>query len=116
MVDEEHGGEDEAEADDVIPLDSLTQIEHGEEAEDDESDAFLHDLELGGGLAGKVADAVGGDLEAVFEGGDAPTDEDDFPKGDLCETQVAVPCESHEDVADGEKDCCFHGCFVWGWE
>jgi hypothetical protein len=60
VVDEEHGGEDEAEADDVIPLDSLTQIEHGEEAEDDESDAFLHDFELGGGLAGKVADAVGG--------------------------------------------------------
>jgi len=51
----------------------LAEVEEGEDGEDDEGDDLLDDLELDGREA-VGADAVGGNLQAVLEEGDAPTD------------------------------------------
>ena len=67
----------------MVPCDFFAEVGAGKDAEDDEGDGFLHDFELCGGEAALVADAVGGDLEAVFEEGDSPGDQDDFPTSRL---------------------------------
>ena len=101
MEGEEDGADEEACGDGVIPAQMLAEIEGGEDSEDDEGDDFLNDFELDGREAGS-ADAVGGDLEAVFKQRDSPTDEDDLPESLLAEAEVTVPGKSHEDVGDGE--------------
>ena len=73
----------------------------------DQRDDLLDHLELDGREA-RRADAVGGHLEAVFEEGDAPADEDDLPQGVLAVFQVAVPGKGHEDVGEDEKNYCPH--------
>jgi PLP dependent protein len=87
----------------MIPAQMLTEVEGNEDAEDDQRDDLLNYLELD---RRKVsgADAVGRHLEAVFEQGDSPTDQDDLPKSFLAELQVAVPGEGHEDVGEDEKN------------
>ena len=62
----------------VIPAQVGAKVEGREDGEDTECDDLLDDLELNGREAGG-ADAVGGNLEQIFEKGNAPTDEDDLP-------------------------------------
>ena len=91
LVEHEEGSGDEAgEGGEVIPVEAVAEVEEAEDAEDGE---------------GTGADAVCGDLQAVLEEGDGPADQDDLPKGDLFELEVAVPGKGHEDVgADKQKD------------
>jgi len=87
----------------VVPAQVLAEIERDEDTEDDERNDFLNYLELHGGEA-VCADAIGRDLEAVFEQGNAPTDQDDLPERLVAKAEVTVPGEGHEDVGDDEKD------------
>jgi len=97
-VEHEEGSADEAaEGHGVIPVEPFTEIVDGEDSEDAESDDLLDDFELGG-RESAGADAVGGNLQAVFEEGDAPADEDNFPECDLFVLEVSVPGDGHEDV------------------
>jgi len=57
----------------VIPAQMRAEVEGGKDAEDNQCDDFLNDLELDGREAGG-ADAVGGHLQQVLEKGDAPAD------------------------------------------
>ena len=97
MEHEEGSADEAAEGYGVVPVESFAEVVDGEDAEDAEGDDFLDDFELRG-REGGGADAVGGDLEAVFEEGDAPADEDDFPESDIFVLKVSVPGDGHEDV------------------
>ena len=54
---------------------AFSHVQDAEAREDAHRDDFLHDLELPEGKEG-ISDAVCGNLEAVFEEGDAPAHED----------------------------------------
>ena len=103
MEGEEDCADEEARGDGVVPAQVLAEIEGDEDAEDDERNHFLNDLELHGGEA-VCADAIGWDLEAVFKQGNGPTDEDHFPERLMAKAEVTVPGEGHEDVGDDEQD------------
>ena len=102
MEGEEDRADEEARGDGVVPAQVLAEVEGDEDAEDDERNHFLNDLELHGGEA-VCADAIGWDLEAVFKQGNGPTDEDHFPERLMAKAEVTVPGKGHEDVGDGEK-------------
>jgi len=87
----------EGEACGVIPLELVAQIQHGKYGEDRQGDDFLNGFELRG-IEFVRADAVGGHLETIFEEGDAPTGEDDFPERLVAIFKVAVPGEGHKDI------------------
>ena len=73
-------------------------VVYGEGNEAGEGDDFLENFELGEGEGG-VADAVGGDLEEVFEERDRPADDNGDEQGFGFEiAQVGVPSKGHEDV------------------
>ncbi len=78
MEHEEGASDEAAEGYGVVPVELVAEVVDGEDAEYAEGDDLLDDLELVGGK-GAGADAVGGDLEAVLEERDAPTDENDLP-------------------------------------
>jgi hypothetical protein len=89
---------------DVIPLEPLAHVEHGERREDGERDHLLQDLQLGERDAGAVAEAIGRDLEQVLEERDAPAHErGDVPRARLQVLQVPVPRERHEKVGRGQQ-------------
>ncbi len=89
------------------------EVEEGEDSEDRQRNDLLDDFELEKGELA-VADAVGWDLEAVFEEGDEPADDDDGQQRGVAVLEVAVPGDGHEDVgADEEKDG-FHGGVIPG--
>ena len=109
-----YGKRDAAETGGVIPFQRLDQIGDGEnrkdrkDRKDRQGDDFLNGFLLRGGkFIG--ADAIRGNLEAVLEKGDAPTDHHDLPEGDATILEMAVPCKGHEDVGNGEKNDCAHG-------
>jgi len=108
VVESEEDGPDEEESrDGVIPAQMLVEVKRDEDAEDDERHHFLNHLELNGAEV-TGADAVGGNLEAVFEEGDYPAYENDFPQGFATKPEVSVPGKRHEDVGDDEKNDCPH--------
>jgi len=107
VEDKERSGDEADASSGVVPAQVFAEVEECEDGEDGERDDLLDHLELHGRESGS-ADAVGGDLEQVFKEGNAPTDEDDLPKGVLAVFQVAVPGEGHEDVGEDEKDHCQH--------
>ena len=107
---EECGADQEEGSDTVVPAQVRAKIKSGEYAEDGERDDFLDHLELDGSEAA-VADAVGGNLEAVLEEGDRPADDDDFPEGLALVFQMAIPGDGHEDVGTDEENDCPH---LWG--
>lgn len=111
MKDEKDGEADTREAGCVIPAKLFAEIGHGKNGEDGKSDHFLDDLELGRGEFER-ADAVGGDLKAVFKERDAPTGEDDFPEGFAAIFEMAVPGEGHKNIGNSEKKDCTHAGFV----
>ena len=108
VVESEEDGPDEEESrDGVIPAQVLAEVERYKDAEHDECDDFLNHLELNGAEV-TGTDAVGGNLEAVFEEGDYPAYENDFPQGFATKPEVSVPGKRHEDVGDDEKNDCPH--------
>ena len=101
--DEERGGDDEEKTDDRVPAKILLEIENGKNGEDDESDDFLNGFELGCRKF-QMADPVGRNLETVFDQGDGPADQDDFPEGRVLELQMAVPGDRHENIGNGQEE------------
>ena len=97
-MEHEEGSTDEAaEGYGVVPVEPFAEVVDGEDTEDSEGDDLLDDLELGWRESAGT-DAVGGDLQAILEEGDAPADEDDFPECDIFVLEVSIPGDSHEDV------------------
>ena len=79
VKDEERAGGYQAKACGVVPFEFVAEIPDGKYGEDDEGDDFLNGFQLRGAeFVG--ADAVGGDLETIFEEGDAPAGQDYFPE------------------------------------
>ncbi len=82
----------------VVHGEGAFHVIYGEGDEDGEGDDFLEDFELWEGENG-VADAVGGDLEEVFEKRDRPTHEDGDEEGfGFQVAQVGIPRKGHEDI------------------
>ena len=104
--------QDAAEGYQVIPAELLFQYQDGKKAKDGKGNDLLYHFKLEGAEPlDFVADPVGRHLEAVFQQGDRPTDEDDFWKGIAGEPfQVAIPGNGHEDVGKNKKDDCPHRC------
>lgn len=97
MKNKEDGKRDAAEAGSVIPLYFLAEIEDREDRKDRERDDLLNGLKLRRGeLVG--ADTIGRHLEAIFEKGDAPTDQNHFPQGRGAVLEMAVPGECHKNI------------------
>ncbi len=56
-----------------------------------------------------MAYAISRHLQAVFEKGNAPTDEYDFPKGNIFELEMAVPGDGHKNIGKDEQYDGAHG-------
>ena len=95
----------------VIPTQLFAQIGHGKDGEDREGNDLLDSLELRRAEFERP-NAIGGHLKAVFEESDPPTCDDDFPKSFAAVFEMAVPCEGHEDIGDGEKKDGAHEGYV----
>lgn len=81
----------------------LLHHEDHKAAKNQERNHFLQDLELRK-TEMPVAHAIGGNHEAVFKKGDAPTDENRRPKrAVLVGAQMAIPGPGHENVADDKQ-------------
>src|ERR1700682_738390 len=87
----------EGETGSVVPLELVAQIQHGKDREDGQGDYFLNGFELRS-VEFVRADAVGGHLETIFEEGDAPAGEDNFPERLIAIFQMAIPGEGHENI------------------
>ena len=111
MKDEKDGEADTREGIGVIPAKLFAKVRHGEGGEHGKSNRLLDRLELGCGEFER-ANAVGGDLEAVFKKRDTSAGEDDFPKSFAAVIEIAVPCEGHENIGDGKQKDCAHAGFV----
>ena len=102
MKDKKDGHGDASEARGVAPFQGFSQIGDGEDRKNRESDDLLNCLQLcGGKFVG--SDAVCRHLEAILEEGDSPTDHHHFPKAYAAIFQVAVPCEGHKDIGNGQQ-------------
>jgi hypothetical protein len=108
MEDEKDSETDAGEAGGIIPAEFFAEIGDGKDGENGERDDFLNRFELSGAELVR-ADAIGGNLKAVFEKGDAPAGEDNFPQSFAAEFEVAVPGEGHEDIGNREKKDRTHG-------
>lgn len=102
MEDEKDRKADAGKARSVVPAKSFTQIGNRENSENREGDDLLNGFELRG-TEFEGANAIGGNLEAIFEKGNSPTGEDNFPKRFAAVLEVAVPSKSHKDVRNGKK-------------
>ena len=81
----------------MVPFEAFPEIPPRENDEHAERDDLLDDLQLKRGEF-SIADAIRGDLEAIFGEGDQPAHDDRGHKRGLAVFQVTVPSESHEDV------------------
>src|SRR5215469_15977834 len=107
MEGEEDGAHEKRRRNGVVPAQVLAEVEGDEDAEDNERDDFLDDLELDGAeLIG--SDAIGRNPKAVLKEGDHPADDDDLPQRLVAEPKVPVPGKRHKDVGDCEKNDCPH--------
>ena len=93
---------------------------HREEDEDYERDNLLHDFQLDEREGASVAvksDAVGGNLQAIFNEGDAPGEDYDGNQRPVrtdagrLEFQVAIPGEGHEYVGGNQEEYGQYGGF-----
>jgi hypothetical protein len=103
MKDEKDREADTRETSGIIPPEFFAQIGHGEYGEHRKRDDFLDCFELSRAEFER-ADAIGWDLKAVFEKGDAPTGQNNFPESLAAVLKMAVPSEGHEDVGDSKKE------------
>jgi len=86
----------------VVPAHVAAEVESGENSKNRKRDNLLDHLELDRREAA-VSKAVGRDLEAIFEEGDAPAEEDDLPKRLLSKFQMTVPGDGHKNIGEDEK-------------
>ena len=86
----------------VIPFEFFAEIGQRKNRKNAESDHLLNGLELSC-VELVRADTVGGNLKTVFEKGDSPAGDNDFPERFAAVFEVAVPGEGHEDIGDGEQ-------------
>jgi hypothetical protein len=87
----------------IVEFQRLVHVKDRKRHEHAERDDFLQDLELGQGHR-SVADAVGGNLDQVFEKGDGPADQGrDPPRLGGQVAQMRIPRERHEHVRRGEQ-------------
>ncbi len=75
LKDEEYGQNNQGKTHQVVPAQFLLQVQHGKAAEDHQGNYFLDCFQLVG-IEDTMTDAVGGNLEAILEKSDAPTDQD----------------------------------------
>ncbi len=92
----------------MIPFDILTKIPPRENDKHAQGDHFLDDFQLKR-REFAIADAVRGDLKAVFGECDEPAHDDCGEKRRLAVFQVTVPGNSHEDIGTNKKKDGFHG-------
>jgi hypothetical protein len=104
---EEYSPCHQGEGDKVVPSELFLEIQNGEHGEDDEGYDLLDDLQLRRGEM-VMADAVCGDLEAVFGKGDEPAHKYHLPQGRVLVSQMPVPGKGHEHVGNGQKHDCLH--------
>ena len=86
---------------DVVPAQVFAQIVNRKQREHRQRDDFLQSFQLGGGIV-FVTDAVGGNLQTVFEKRDAPADQNDRPQRGRFEFQMTVPRECHENIGTNQ--------------
>ena len=105
IAEDEIDGGDHAEAGPKeVGFDFLFHIEDGEGHENQQGDDFLEDFQVGDAEGG-VADTVSGDLDQVFEEGDAPANNGGDEPGLGGEVfKMPIPCEGHKDVGKGQHD------------
>ncbi len=101
MENEENGGNDQAEADEVIPAEVFLEVEDREDHENDQGDHLLDGFQLGG-VELAMAVTIGRNLETVFRESDSPADRDGHPEGGGFVFQMSVPGEGHEDIRNGQ--------------
>lgn len=104
LAENEVGGADQAESGpEVVPGEFFFEVPDGEGDKHGQCEDFLEDLELAD-AHDLMTDAIGGDLNQVFEKCDAPTDQGGDQPG-LCRQvlEVPVPGEGHEQVAEKEQ-------------
>src|SRR5262249_6891963 len=94
---------DKKEANRVVPLDVLLQIENGENRKNNQGDDLLNRLELRC-IEGMAANTIGGHLKAVFKKRDAPTHQRHLPQRDILVLEMAVPGDGHKDVGEGQQN------------
>ena len=88
---------DAGESGKMAPVERLAQKRDHEEAEDDQRDRFLHDLELTRTPAMGIADPVGRNGEAIFDQREFPADQDDEQERPAhAALEVPVPGDGHE--------------------
>ena len=78
-----HSAHDADEGSKVAPVQRLTQEGDHEDAENDQRQRFLNDLQLAGTPAAGKTDAIGRNRKAVLNKGNCPADENDRDSG-LC--------------------------------
>ena len=101
---EEHGGEDAASGPKIIQIGFFTDVKDGKRDKNRQGDYFLENFKLPH-IHDLVADPVGGDLDEVFEQGDAPTNQGgNHPRAVVKILEVAIPGKSHEDIAAGQQE------------
>ena len=81
----------------MIPFDAFAEIPPGENDEHSQGDHFLNNFQLKC-REFAIADAVRGDLKAVFGERDEPAHDDRGEEWGLAVFQVTVPGDGHEDV------------------
>ena len=108
LEDYSHRCHDHYEAYNVVPADRLFQVEDGKHGEDHKRDDLLNRLELRSAeLVG--ADAIGGNLKAIFKEGNHPADHDYLKQWHIAKLQVAIPGKGHEDIGNCEQRDGSHG-------
>ena len=104
---ERYGTDKKQERDSVIPFDTFTEVHPREDDEHAKGDHFLDDFQLKRSEFA-IADAVRGDLKAVFGERDEPAYDDCCENRRLAIFQMTVPGDGHEDVRTNQKKNGFH--------
>ena len=90
-----------------IEAQRLAHVKDGEGDEDGEGDHLLEDLQLPQ-VHYRIAQAVGRDLDQVFQEGDAPTGQGGQVPGFAAQVfQMGIPGEGHEEIGQGQQDGAF---------
>ena len=92
----------------MIPFDAFTEIPPRKDDKHAEGDHLLDDFQLKR-REFAVADAIRGDLKAVFGECDEPAHDNCGEQGSLAVFQVTVPSDGHEDIRTKKKQDGFHG-------
>lgn len=111
VEDKKDGQRDAPETRRVVPSNLFAEIENRKNGEDRERDDLLNGLQLRGREFVR-ADTIGGDLEAILEESDSPTDENNLPERRGAIFEVTVPGKGHKDIGDGQQKNGSHRCWI----